>query len=190
MTQFHPIETERLILRPIAMTDADSLYQMGKDEDFANNAGFKVFQSLEDATLMIERNAKRAQEDWRLKILAIELKKTGVMIGTINFPVSPEVGILEIGYLLHPNYWNQGIVTEAVNALTTFAFTVLNSHKLVIQCHDSNIASKKVAKKCGFQKEAHFKQQVLVHNTYVDSVAYGLLKTDWENKPIQYKNQL
>ena len=54
---------------------------------------------------------------------AIELKESGKMIGTCGFVCIDEANKkAEVGYVLHPSYWNQGFATEATRAVVQFCF--------------------------------------------------------------------
>lgn len=57
----------------------------------------------------------------------------------------------EIGYWLDRQYTRQGIMTKAVIALTQFGLETLKLPKIIIMAHPDNIASNKVAEKCGYK---------------------------------------
>ncbi len=58
-----------------------------------------------------------------------------------------------IGYWIDQHYANRGYTTRAVKALTAFAFTELQLHRIEINCRPENGASKKVAEKSGYYFE-------------------------------------
>jgi RimJ/RimL family protein N-acetyltransferase len=60
---------------------------------------------------------------------------------------------IEIGYRLHPNYWNKGLATEAAQAVRDHAFRDLNLSRLISLIHPENAASRRVAEKIGLQLE-------------------------------------
>lgn len=76
------------------------------------------------------------------------------MIGSVDFNHRHADDVFEIGYTLHPDYWKQGLMTEAVTALVELAFTLLDLHKVEIACFDYNQASCRIAEKLGFTLEA------------------------------------
>ncbi len=61
----------------------------------------------------------------------------------------------QLGYWLHSDYQGQGLMNEAVERLTQFAFDELNLVRLEIRCNARNVASAGVAARAGFTKEAH-----------------------------------
>ncbi|KDQ53509.1 hypothetical protein JAAARDRAFT_39196 [Jaapia argillacea MUCL 33604] len=67
-----------------------------------------------------------------------------------------EVGCLAF-YEIHPSFWNQGIMTEAMEALTSFCLLELGVHGVYIDPLSTNEGSHHVAKKLGFKKMYDFK---------------------------------
>lgn len=60
---------------------------------------------------------------------------------------------IEIGYRLHPNYWNKGLATEAAQAVGDHAFRDLNLSRVILLIHPENAASLLVAEKIRMQFE-------------------------------------
>jgi ribosomal-protein-alanine N-acetyltransferase len=58
-----------------------------------------------------------------------------------------------IGYWVDEKFANLGVVTAAVEALSEYAFTELNLHRLEINLRPENGASRRVAEKAGYQLE-------------------------------------
>ncbi len=58
-----------------------------------------------------------------------------------------------IGYWIDQNYANRGYTSRAVRALTDFAFTQLQLHRIEINLRPENGASRKVAEKSGYHFE-------------------------------------
>ena len=62
-------------------------------------------------------------------------------------------GTNEIGYRLHPTYWNKGLATEAAQAVRDHAFRDLNLSRVISLIHPENGASRRVAEKIRMQFE-------------------------------------
>jgi RimJ/RimL family protein N-acetyltransferase len=56
----------------------------------------------------------------------------------------------EIGYWIRRTHEGQGYVSEAVRALTRFAFRTLHAERVEIHCSHRNERSQRVAERCGF----------------------------------------
>ena len=86
------------------------------------------------------------------------MKAEHKLIGDIHFvKISEKNQSAEIGYVLNQNYWNQGLLTEALKVLTEFSFEQFALKKLELLIDKENPASKKVALKSGYQMVKKFK---------------------------------
>ena len=84
----------------------------------------------------------------------MELKSTGRVIGTVGFVwYSPRNRSAELGYSLSREWWNHGLATQAVSAVSRSAFSALSLNRLEAQHDVRNPASGRVLEKCGFRRE-------------------------------------
>jgi ribosomal-protein-alanine N-acetyltransferase len=81
---------------------------------------------------------------------------------------------LEIGYVLHKTYWQQGYATELVQALIKWGFSNLSTTKLVAAVHPENKKSQRVLEKAGMQ----FSRRMHYHGS--DSDLYEIFKEGLE----------
>ena len=166
------IETERLILRPITVLDAKDVYDYAKNENVGKMAGFKPHESVEETISIIDSILK-------IDSLAIVLKEINKVIGTISLQEKLK-GIYELGYSLGEEYWNQGIMTEAVKELIDYAFKTNMATEINAGCFIENISSQKVLEKCGFTYVGiHKKDYLNYDNKYKDGKRYRLLRKDY-----------
>ena len=92
--------------------------------------------------------ANPAQWEW-YAIWMIKLKN-GTHIGELCFKGLSSDGIAEIGYGINDEYQGQGYASEAVKAVSEWAFQQPDVTALEAETDDENIASKRVLEKCGF----------------------------------------
>ena len=141
------IKTERLVLRPYLLSDADALYvNLGMDEESYRYTGWNPYESVE----MTEGIIKERMEDFSLsQTYNAVITLDGEIIGTVAaFDYDEDKDSLELGYAIFRTYWNHGYAKEAVKA---FIKEVLKHHKgLHAWVHEDNEASKKVLLSCGF----------------------------------------
>ena len=60
---------------------------------------------------------------------------------------------IEIGYRLHPDYWNRGFITEAARAVRDHGFRDWKLSRVISLIHPENIPSRRVAEKNGMKVE-------------------------------------
>ena len=182
MKEFKERITERLYLRPVRITDAEAMYDYGHRPEVASLAGFPVNQSVEECQQFIQMDLDKMDEAVRKRIYAICLKGQDRLMGTVSFAKEIKPDILEIGYVLHPDLWGQGLMPEAVAALVDFGFTELELHKIEIAVYDHNPQSQRVAEKLGFQLEARLRKRKKIDGYYRDKLIFGLLREEWEEQ--------
>lgn len=172
------IETERLILRAIEISDAADFFEYAKSPNVGPHAGWKPHESLEETEKIIEEIFMPNDS------FAIVLKETGKMIGVIALEHDkrrPEIPSKEIGYSLAEEYWGRGIMTEATKAVIEYAFTDKKLDVLAICTSRVNERSARVIEKCGFTYEGITRRCYLTYEDIPrDSRAYSLLREEWE----------
>jgi RimJ/RimL family protein N-acetyltransferase len=90
---------------------------------------------------------------------------------------------LEIGYWIHKDYLNQGLVTESTAALVKVAFEIVHTHRIEIHCDPKNLASASVPRKLGFTHEGTLRAKTRFLEHWSDSMIWGLLDTDYPDSP-------
>lgn len=105
--------------------------------------------------------------------------KNDQIIGGIGFQREKEPFLQHLaglGYWLAKHLWNQGIMTQAVKAFTSFGFEKLQLSKINAYIFPSNIASEKVLKKAGFTREGYLKSHYYLDGKFRDTKLFSLLK--------------
>lgn len=181
MKQFPIIETEHLILREISPNDAGDLFAYYSDREVSKYLDWFGPESEEHALKIINYWKEQFHEDTFMRF-GITVKGENKIIGTI--PINPVRGPFRwklpivVGYELSRDYWNKGIMTEALEAVITYIFGTLDNHRIIAEVLPENVASLKVLEKLGFQEEG-FLRQHLWHDgtkTWHDVITLALLK--------------
>ena len=85
---------------------------------------------------------------------AVVRRGDDALIGYCGFFHHAEVPAeVEIGYRLHPDYWNRGLITEAARAVRDHGFADLKLPHVISLIHPENIPSRRVAEKNGMKVE-------------------------------------
>ena len=175
------LETERLVLRVRTVADVVDIFDYASRPEVSYPAGFPPVKTLEDEIYYLEHILpERNQKDNLPAGYGIIVKETDTIIGSVDFPRRYEDDVLEIGYILHPDYWGRGYVPEAARALIYLAFKELGLHKIELVCFSHNLQSQRVAEKLGFTLEARIRDRKDAQGKRCDSLIYGLLKSEWE----------
>lgn len=174
---FPILETENLILRQISLDDADEVFKLRSNPETMKFIPRPLAETIEDAQKFITE-CNTGIEKNELINWAIAKKEDNKLIGMIGFfRMQPENFRGEIGYILNPEFHGKGIMKEASNEVIKFGFEQMNFHSIEAVIDPENSASEKLLQKCGFEKEAHFKENFFYNDQFLDTVIYSLLKT-------------
>lgn len=176
LAQNQRIETERLVLRPVTLADADDLFAYSSNAENVYYVLYDQYSSIDDAYFSIANFFMQSP----LGKYGIELKETGQLIGTIDIRIEPDKRAAEIGYILNRRFHRQGLMTEAAKALLKLGFEVLELEKMYAVCDSRNEASAGVMKKMGMTKEAERKHHSLSkQGEWIDMLEYAILREDY-----------
>ena len=177
------LDTPRLTLRPLTMRDAQDIYDYSRDPEVARHVLWDAHRSLADSRAYL-RFILRQYRDGVPSSYGIVLKATGRVVGTIGFMwYSEENHSLEVGYSLARSLWNQGLMTEALEAVLRLSFETLRAHRVEAQHETSNPASGRVMLKCGMRHEGTLRGRIYNKGRFVDVDLYAILREDWERLP-------
>lgn len=83
----------------------------------------------------------------------------------------------EVGYWLAAPARRQGHATRAVRLICAWGQTALGLERIDLLAATGNIASQRVAERCGFRREAVLRSYMRARDVRLDMVAFGLLTT-------------
>lgn len=174
------LETERLTIRWLREADAVDLFEVYGNKDAMRYWSTLPMQSVSEAQQMIVQEAGDFSAATGMR-LGIEHKADAKLIGTCSlFNIDLTCRRAEVGYILAPAYWRQGLMTEALNAILTYAFETRNFNRIEADIDPRNIASAKSLERQGFQLEGTLRERWVVNGEVSDSGLYGLLKREWQ----------
>lgn len=172
------IETERLILRPLAIEDAEELLAIFSDPEVMKYWNTAPWSSIEDALKFINESNEAMLRQESLT-LGIHLKLTGDLIGKcMLFGYAKESKRAEIGFGLSRLHWGSGYVGEAGRALIEYGFNKLGLRRIEAEIDPENKSSAKVLERLGFTREGLLRQRWEINGIVSDSALYGLLVDD------------
>ncbi|MBR5032048.1 MAG: GNAT family N-acetyltransferase [Treponema sp.] len=139
------LETERLILRPLAMDDLDAVFKWAGDPRVNKYMIYPLYKNKEEG---IEWLNSLYQDDDK-KDFGFVLKETGELIGSGGIYYHPERGLWSIGYNLAYDYWNRGFTTEAMEKIIEWGRQELGIKEVAATFAVENVGSRRVMEKLG-----------------------------------------
>jgi ribosomal-protein-alanine N-acetyltransferase len=83
-----------------------------------------------------------------------------------------------LGYWVGARFARQGVMTEAVSAVTPFVFQTLGLHRLEAACIPENEPSRRLLARCGFQEEGRARRYLQINGRWQDHILFALLEDD------------
>lgn len=149
------IETDKIVIRAFERKDAENLYRIVRQHDILRfmpdwSEGKDSPQSY--FNYIDWQQAKRDSIDvYENKRYVITLKDTDEMIGMVGMGLEDTLNEVEIAYFMSEENQGKGYTLEVVNKLVEWCFKVSNIKYLILTIDCANIASCKLAEKCGFE---------------------------------------
>lgn len=173
------LETPRLLLRPLKMSDCQDVFTYCRDPEVARHVLWDAHQTIGQTRAFL-RYILRQYRNGEPSSYGIVWKETHQVIGTIGFMwLNTENRSTEIGYSLSRDFWNRGIMTEALQAVIRMAFDTLKLHRVEAQHDTANPASGRVMFKCGMLHEGTLRGRIYNKGQYIDVDIYAILREDW-----------
>jgi RimJ/RimL family protein N-acetyltransferase len=142
--------------------DAASHRTFAEDAAAARFFGWTVEEARAQADRHYIGVIQRFQEDWasgsRLS-LAIRRVTTGEAVGAVE--LRPVGDAVEVSYLVAPAFRGQALAPRALSALLDWATDELSVSRASLNCDVENVASRRVAEKCGFTLTKRDGQELL-----------------------------
>ncbi|OJJ16998.1 GNAT family N-acetyltransferase [marine bacterium AO1-C] len=174
------IETNRLSLRPISLTDKESVFEYRSDKETNKYQGW-IPETVNDVEAFISKTSNQINEPETWFQFVITEKKSEKIIGDLGIHFFGEENLqVEIGCTLNKLYQNRGYATESIESVIDFLFDDLKKHRIITSVDPKNINSIKLVERIGFRKEAHFIESLFIKGKWVDDIVYALIKRDWD----------
>lgn len=145
------LKTERLLLRPWRESDLQDFYAYASVDGVGQMAGWTPHQNIEESKRILSHFIEHKH------VFALEYK--GKVIGSLGveeyaeeyYPDLTDLSGREIGYVLSKEYWGQGLMPEAVQAVVRYLFDTVKLDFILVGHFDWNRQSARVIEKCGFR---------------------------------------
>ena len=140
------LQTQRLILRPQVLADAPALFAILSDPE-----AMRFWNRPAITRLAVVEELMREQQDAMDRGLCRywTLHANGDAIGSVDLSLIQEASA-ELGFMLHPDHWGQGLASEAVIAVIRHAFYALALTRVAAVGQSANRAAARVLEKNGF----------------------------------------
>jgi ribosomal-protein-serine acetyltransferase len=181
------LQTERLILRPYTILDADGLYALVRMNEPALITAFPKLlagtktppDTWEYIKLREKERAERITYAYGIWLSENKELVGHIMVKSIDHSVSK----CELSYFISEQQKGKGLITEAMQVILDFCFDELHMQKIFLRIAPDNIPSLIVARKCKFEKEALLKNEFRTGDgRLIDLLYLGLTVSKYRSK--------
>lgn len=173
------LTSERLVLRPPRLEDADAIYRgYACDPEVARFVIWTPHRSIADTLGFLAHFVALVDGDdsypWVMTLAA-----DGTVIGAMHLRVHPPWA--ELGFNLARSHWNRGLGTEAVRTVIAFGLSLPRIERIQALCHVDNHASARVLEKAGMQREGVLRRYLVFPNLgegAQDVLLYAVTRND------------
>jgi [ribosomal protein S5]-alanine N-acetyltransferase len=168
------LELSRCTLRPWRVGDEASLVRYADNRNVWRNHRdrFPHPYTAADADAWIKKaSAETPATSFAIVVDGAAVGGIGIDLGTDVFRRSAE-----IGYWLGEPFWGRGIATEALHAMTEYAFEHFDICRLEAGVFDWNPASMRVLEKAGYELEGRARLSVTKDGRTGDRLLYALVR--------------
>jgi len=173
------LETDRLVLRPFEAADAAAVPAFAGRWEVARMTARIPHPYPENAAAGWIAGHAAARENGSEHSFAVVLKENGQVVGACGLRRC-EPGNFELGYVLAPEFWGQGLATEAAKALVVCGFEKLEAEALTSGHFIDNPASGRVLEKAGLRGNGMARQWSEARRDFVDAQRYLLTRESWQ----------
>jgi ribosomal-protein-alanine N-acetyltransferase len=172
------LETERLVLRPLAPEDAAAVRALGGDRRVAEMTLLPHPFGEEEVRRWVEGRLEWAAQG-KGRPFSVLLKEDGALVGHAGLLLDWDNEKAGLYYWMGVPYWGRGYATEAARELVRHAFEDLGLGRVYADHIARNPASGRVLQKVGMSYEGCRRRDFKKWDRFEDLALYGVLAEEW-----------
>jgi len=178
----YPIETARLLLRPLEPSDAEALYAYQSRPDVCRYIPYepRTREVIAERLADPDKSRSTLEQAGQVMDVAVVRKDTGELVGdAVLIWHSAEHRGGEVGYVINPDHAGQGYASEAAAALLRLAFDGLGLHRIIGRIDARNDASAGVLRRIGMRQEAVLVENEWFKGEWTTEIDFAILEHEW-----------
>jgi len=182
-TQEVILESERILLRQIRMEDLEDLFLLYSNEKIYKYRPGVIKKTKESVEKFIQNSLKEYEAREALYFAICLKEHPERVIGVAElFGIDKMVEMVNIGYSINEDYWNQGIATEVAGILIRYLFEEIEVNRIQAHVMPENKPSERVLLKNGMSREGLIRQGAMWNGKgIVDVNQFSYIKEDYLN---------
>lgn len=149
---YYEMKTERLLLRPLDISDLDTVHEYASDVENTRFMYFLPNYTREETAAFLNMVTaewrKDAPDTYEFAVVYDDRQ-----IGAVSVALNEARTEGEMGWIINKRYWKMGFAYEAACAVRDFALNQLRIPRIIAQCDARNADSYRLMEKLGFVRE-------------------------------------
>jgi len=168
----------RIYLKMPTAKDAEKIFKYTQNKELLKYMMWSAPKSIKEVKKHIQDRIRKGKKGISFE-MCIYSKENNEFIGSAGFvEVDIENESVELGYWVARPFWNNGIATEAVSLLLSYAFKSLKAHRVVIMCNPKNTRSRNIAEKLRFHMDGILRDHIKIRGKMTDKCFYSILNEE------------
>jgi ribosomal-protein-alanine N-acetyltransferase len=177
---FPPIETERLILRQMALEDTDFVFQHFSDSNVTqyllDEPPVTDYSQAQEIVQFYLEPAGKTHNRW-----VMVRKSNHQPIGTCGYHTwDKRYFRAEIGYDLSSSFWGQGYMIEALRAIISDGFEQMKLNRIDALVYVENVRSIRLLQRLGFMQEGLLRDYFYLNGKFYDHYLFAMIQREWK----------
>ncbi|TDT16685.1 RimJ/RimL family protein N-acetyltransferase [Ilumatobacter fluminis] len=173
------LETERLVIRPLASRDVPEFVRYRNIDDVARYQDWPLPYTADLADELVaevERLGRPTPGQW----IQLAIDHEHHVVGDYAIWLDGEGQLAAIGYTVAPEQQGHNYAVEATRAVVEWLFLEAGVHRVTATIDPENVASARVLERCGFEHNGTVRSSALVRGQWADDTRFSLLRPAWE----------
>ncbi|OPA75326.1 GNAT family N-acetyltransferase [Paenibacillus selenitireducens] len=160
MNYFPEIETQRLFLRELNLSDCESVFRHFSDPEVTQFMDIEPCKDMKEAEEIIQFH----MDDSGCRY-GLFHRTNGEFVGTCGFHcwVKGIDARAEIGFDLSRRYWGLGLMQEALTEMIKIGFDVMEINLVEATVEQDNVRSQQLLNKMGFSREEELRDNLVYY---------------------------
>lgn len=146
-----PLETPRLLIRPMTLDDATDLHEVYSDAETMQFLTAELPRTLDETLEWMVPKIEQQRRDG-ISLWSAVLRSSGKVVGDCGLQwADDEHSVMELGFRLNRAFWSRGLGREAASACIAAGIEQLRQRRLVSGTDVSNVRARRLLERLGMR---------------------------------------